>query len=290
MANAKLAYALFLERFSGPRWDALAARGARVQRPLWASTSTKNPAYPDTLYVDELIGPRHGQHHPRRHHRRLRGPRHAGPHRRPDVDEARADLDGAGRGRRRPRRRGQGPRGRGRGLVQQVLRRAHREPADQGRVVRSLMQGSLIVTDDVPGRVHGEGGQVVPRAAQRRVLPRAVGRRHGPRLLRPPGRRTRPTRSTGGRSTSTGVTSAACRSTIPSPTTAWPARRCSTGSARPTPPIPCAATRVPTPTSCGSASWATSTSCTSASVPTATPRRSSPSRPPSMPTPGGWWS
>ena len=57
MANAKLAYALFTERFSGARWDALAARGARPQRPLWASTSTKNPAYPDTLYIDELIGP-----------------------------------------------------------------------------------------------------------------------------------------------------------------------------------------------------------------------------------------
>jgi transaldolase len=57
VANAQLAYQLFLERFSGPRWDALAARGARVQRPLWASTSTKNPAYPETLYVDTLIGP-----------------------------------------------------------------------------------------------------------------------------------------------------------------------------------------------------------------------------------------
>ena len=57
VANAKLAYQLFGEAFSGPRWDALAARGARVQRPLWASTSTKNPAYPDTLYVDSLIGP-----------------------------------------------------------------------------------------------------------------------------------------------------------------------------------------------------------------------------------------
>ncbi len=57
IAQAKLAYQLFVEAFSGPRWDALAARGARVQRPLWASTSTKNPAYPDTLYVDELIGP-----------------------------------------------------------------------------------------------------------------------------------------------------------------------------------------------------------------------------------------
>ena len=57
LAQAKLAYQLFRRRFSGPRWEALAARGARVQRPLWASTSTKNPAYPDILYVDGLIGP-----------------------------------------------------------------------------------------------------------------------------------------------------------------------------------------------------------------------------------------
>jgi transaldolase len=57
VANAKLAYELFRRRFSGPRWEALAARGARLQRPLWASTSTKNPDYPSTLYVDELIGP-----------------------------------------------------------------------------------------------------------------------------------------------------------------------------------------------------------------------------------------
>ncbi len=57
VAQGKLAYQQFLATFSGPRWEALAARGARVQRPLWASTSTKNPAYADTLYVDELIGP-----------------------------------------------------------------------------------------------------------------------------------------------------------------------------------------------------------------------------------------
>ncbi|HXY30731.1 MAG TPA: transaldolase [Gemmatimonadaceae bacterium] len=57
VANAKLAYALFRERFSGARWQALAARGARLQRPLWASTSTKNPAYRDVLYVEDLIGP-----------------------------------------------------------------------------------------------------------------------------------------------------------------------------------------------------------------------------------------
>lgn len=57
IANAKLAYASFCDIFSGERWEKLAARGARVQRPLWASTSTKNPLYPDTLYVDHLIGP-----------------------------------------------------------------------------------------------------------------------------------------------------------------------------------------------------------------------------------------
>jgi transaldolase len=57
IANAKMAYARFREIFSGERWERLAAQGARVQRPLWASTSAKNPLYPDTLYVDGLIGP-----------------------------------------------------------------------------------------------------------------------------------------------------------------------------------------------------------------------------------------
>jgi transaldolase len=55
--NAKLAYEHYLEAFAGPRWEALAAAGARPQRCLWASTSTKNPAYRDVLYVEELIGP-----------------------------------------------------------------------------------------------------------------------------------------------------------------------------------------------------------------------------------------
>jgi transaldolase/glucose-6-phosphate isomerase len=57
IANAKLAYDLFRQTFQGERWQRLQAAGARPQRPLWASTSTKNPAYPDTLYVDNLIGP-----------------------------------------------------------------------------------------------------------------------------------------------------------------------------------------------------------------------------------------
>ncbi|GAB4244131.1 MAG: hypothetical protein Kow00129_03610 [Thermoleophilia bacterium] len=57
IANAKLAYQMFLEAFKGERWEKLALEGALVQRPLWASTSTKNPEYRDVLYVEELIGP-----------------------------------------------------------------------------------------------------------------------------------------------------------------------------------------------------------------------------------------
>jgi len=57
IANAKIAYKTFTKLFSGAEWETLAAAGASVQRPLWASTSVKNPAFPDTMYVDELIGP-----------------------------------------------------------------------------------------------------------------------------------------------------------------------------------------------------------------------------------------
>ncbi len=57
VANARVAYESFQRIFSGERWERLAAKGAAVQRPLWASTSVKNPEYSDTLYVDELIGP-----------------------------------------------------------------------------------------------------------------------------------------------------------------------------------------------------------------------------------------
>ncbi len=57
LANAKLTYQRFRETFAGPRWEALAGKGANLQRPLWASTSTKNPAYRDVLYAEQLIGP-----------------------------------------------------------------------------------------------------------------------------------------------------------------------------------------------------------------------------------------
>jgi transaldolase len=56
IANARLAYELFERRFSGERWQALRASGAQIQRPLWASTSTKDPAFPNTMYVTELVG------------------------------------------------------------------------------------------------------------------------------------------------------------------------------------------------------------------------------------------
>ncbi|MGB8801210.1 MAG: transaldolase [Candidatus Acidiferrales bacterium] len=57
IANGKLTYQRYKQIFSGPRWDALASRGAQTQRVLWASTSTKNPKYSDVYYVEELIGP-----------------------------------------------------------------------------------------------------------------------------------------------------------------------------------------------------------------------------------------
>ena len=57
IANAKIAYQKYKEIFNGDRWDALVAKGAKVQRLLWASTGTKNPAYSDVMYVDELVGP-----------------------------------------------------------------------------------------------------------------------------------------------------------------------------------------------------------------------------------------
>ena len=57
IANAKLAYRLFTEKFAAPRWKALADKGGRVQQPLWASTGVKNPQYRDVIYVEELIGP-----------------------------------------------------------------------------------------------------------------------------------------------------------------------------------------------------------------------------------------
>ena len=126
--NAKLAYQHYLEVFSGERWDALAAAGARPQRCLWASTSTKNPAYRDVLYVEELIGPDTVNTMPFetieafQDHGVVRDTLTEG------VDEARALLRGARRRRDRLRGRDRDARVRGRpevlGLVRVAARRA----------------------------------------------------------------------------------------------------------------------------------------------------------------------
>ena len=280
--------------FSGPRWEALAARGARVQRPLWASTSTKNPAYPDTLYVDKLIGPDTVNTMPDAtleafdDHGTLARTVDA------DLDEAQAVLDELAD-------------------VGVDLDDVARMLEDEGVASFSKSFDELLGALEAKAAELGDGSGLAPRRARRarrrRRRPRRVrgaGHRGLPRparttasrwplsggdtaraLLRAPGRRRRHARSTGGRSTSTGATSAACPTTTPTRTTAWPARRCSTGSAPPTPPTRCAARRAPTRTSSASASSAGSTSSTSASVPTATPPRCSPARRPSTPTPAG---
>ena len=93
VANARAAYARFREVFSGPRWEALASRRGRLQRPLWASTGVKNPAYPDTLYVDALIGPDTVNTVPLATLQALLDHGTAAPTVEPGIGEARADLE-----------------------------------------------------------------------------------------------------------------------------------------------------------------------------------------------------
>jgi transaldolase/glucose-6-phosphate isomerase len=93
IANAKLAYQRYKELFSGPRWEALAALGARSQRLLWASTSTKNPEYRDVLYVEELIGPDTVNTLPPATYEAFRDHGRLRPSLEEGVDEARATLD-----------------------------------------------------------------------------------------------------------------------------------------------------------------------------------------------------
>jgi transaldolase len=97
VAQAKLAYALFREQFTGTRWEALAQRGARVQRPLWASTSTKNPRYADLLYIDNLIGPDTVNTMPDATIAAFQDHGHVARTIDQEVDEARATLDNMSR-------------------------------------------------------------------------------------------------------------------------------------------------------------------------------------------------
>ena len=127
IANAKLAYQHYLATFAGERWDFLAGKGARPQRCLWASTSTKNPAYRDVLYVEELIGPDTVNTMPIetvrafQDHGEIRGATLTGRHRRGEAAARRS-----GGGGRRLRRRRRDARGRGRDEVRRLVRRAAR--------------------------------------------------------------------------------------------------------------------------------------------------------------------
>ncbi len=124
IANARLAYAEFVRITESDRWRRLAAKGAKVQRPLWASTGTKNPAYSDVLYLESLIGPRHDQHRSARHPAQVRGSRDGG-----------ADAYGP-RGRRARAFGAAGPDRRG-------LRRRHPGAGDRGhREVREVLRGA----------------------------------------------------------------------------------------------------------------------------------------------------
>ena len=125
IANAKLAYAAFQSIYSGPDWEALKAKGARPQRLLWASVGTKDPSYPDTLYIDELIGPDTVSTMPPETYEAFRD--HGKVADRPPITEGLADArtrDGRpGRRRRRLPGRHRLRAGRRRQEVRQVLRR-----------------------------------------------------------------------------------------------------------------------------------------------------------------------
>jgi transaldolase len=97
IANAKLAYQYYKDVFSGERWEALAKAGARTQRPLWASTSVKNPRYTDTRYVEELIGPETISTMPEETIRAFQDHGHVEATLERNVDESRALFDGLAR-------------------------------------------------------------------------------------------------------------------------------------------------------------------------------------------------
>ena len=124
IANAKVTYARFRELFSGERWDALSAHGAQVQKVLWASTSTKNAAYPELMYVESLIGPDTVDTIPPATYEAFKAHGTARVTLTEGVEQARGVLAVAGRGGRRPRRGHRGAAGRGRGEVRAGVRQA----------------------------------------------------------------------------------------------------------------------------------------------------------------------
>ena len=132
IANAHLAYARFRERFADARWLALRDAGARPQRPLWASTGTKDPSYSDVLYVEELIAPDVVNTMPEATLRAFAD--HGDVSRTGSIDTGAAEevLRRAERGRHRPRRHHRPARTRGRALLLRLLPRPARLHRDQG--------------------------------------------------------------------------------------------------------------------------------------------------------------
>ena len=149
IANARLAYELFENKCATERWQALAADGANVQRPLWASTSTKDPAFPDTMYVVDLVVADTVNTMPEAtikataDHGELRGDTVHGTY-----DDVAEGLRRPGGARHRLRRRGAGARGRGRSEVRGIVERAARHDQNQ--------HGAL--SDGRPGPGPGQPG------------------------------------------------------------------------------------------------------------------------------------
>ena len=203
------------------------ARGARVQRPLWASTSTKNDAYPDTLYVDELIGPHTVNTLPDIDARGVRRSRHPRPACRCRCRRGRGRVGRAGRGRCRHDRRRRTARTRRRRQLREGVRRADHRPGDQGlrprligrlESVASERQRRLVAGDFRRRRGSASGADDVevdavvalgavrrtarpaPRAGSRRALSIARASTSASRVRRSSGTPTAPTcRSTGRR-------------------------------------------------------------------------------------------
>ncbi len=127
VAQAQVAYQHFHAAFTSERWKALDAKGARVQRPLWASTSTKNPGLRRPALRQHPDRALDRQHHARWHAEGFRGSRHLAPHGRRRSGRGQRRPDPTGQRRRRHGRRRTGARGRGRALLRQVLRRVAAE-------------------------------------------------------------------------------------------------------------------------------------------------------------------
>ena len=149
IANARLAYQHYERVFSSPRWAALAAAGARPQRPLWASTSVKDPAYPDTRYVTDLVGPGVVNTMPEATLRAVAG--HGQDTRRLDPRPLRRITAGtrpAAGTRPRLRRHHAGPRGRRRGQIRRRLGTARRAASRRPAGAASTTAQELTMTTD----------------------------------------------------------------------------------------------------------------------------------------------